>query len=484
MGRKSGGIVSNLSWKFAERILAQLVTVAVSVVLARILDPSDYGVIAIVTIFITLANVFVSDGVGSALVQKKNSDALDFTSMLIFNLGLSALLYVLIFLGAPLVADFYGEGYEILVPVLRVLGLRVILTGVNSIQHAYISKHLMFRKYFMATVTGTAVSAVVGIAMAYAGYGVWALVFQYLTNTTVDTLFLVFAIFRFPKLRFSLTRLKGILGFGLKILGTNLLGTAYNQIRAIIIGKVYTSEDLAFFDKAHQFPSIIVNNVNTSIVSVLFPRMALEQDDRGKIKTMAVRSIRFSTFIMAPMMMGLAAVAPNFVTVLLTEKWLTCAPLLQLMCAYFLFWPIHSLNMQVIKALGEGGLYFRLELIKKALDIVILLITFRISVLAMSIGMAVSSILSVAINAYPNGRLIGYRLREQIKDILPSALAAVIMAIAVYMLGEVLPFGAIAKLVLQILAGGIAYLLLCLVMKNKELFFLIGTVKKKLIRWK
>lgn len=246
---RKNDLLNNLIWKFSERISAQLISTIVSIVLARLLDPSHYGVISIVMIFITLANVFVSDGFGSALIQKKNATALDFFSVLYFNLAFSCVLYIGLFLAAPYIASFYGEGYEILTPVLRVLGLRIILTSVNSVQQAYVSKKMMFRKFFIATLWGTMASAIVGVVMAYMGYGVWALVAQYLVSTSVSTVSLSIILKKKPQLIFSTASLRELFPFGAHVLGTGLLITGYQELRSVIIGKLYSSADLAYYDR-------------------------------------------------------------------------------------------------------------------------------------------------------------------------------------------------------------------------------------------
>lgn len=478
---KKNSLLSNLSWKFAERITAQLVTTIVSIILARILDPSHYGVISIVMIFITLANVFVSDGFGSALIQKKDADELDFSSVLYFNIGFSILLYLILFFCAPLISKFYGEGYEILTPVLRVLGIRIIITGINSVQQSYIAKKMMFRKFFMATLFGTVLSAVVGISMAISGFGVWALVAQYLTNTIVDTIVLTFSIRKKPLCAFSFERLKGLLGFGMRILGSNLLITGYQELRALIIGKLYSSKDLAFFDKGKQFPNLIVANINTSIGAVLFPKMSQEQDDITLIKNTTRNSIRFSSYIMSPLMLGLAAVAPSFVQVILTEKWMPCVPLLQLFCIVFLFQPIHTANMQAIKAIGRSDVYLKLEIIKKVIELIILVVVMWISVDAIVISMAVLTTMFTFINAYPNSKLLKYSFKEQMKDICPSLGMSVLMSVVVYLFGF-LNINSVVLLIIQVVVGGIIYLALSAAFKNKEYKYLLDLLKIKFIK--
>jgi O-antigen/teichoic acid export membrane protein len=480
MSKKNGGVASNVAWKLAERLSAQIVTLIVSIILARLLEPSHYGIISIVTIFITLANVFVSDGFGSALIQKKDADDLDFSSVLSFNILFSIFLYLVLFLFAPYISAFYGDGYELLCPVIRVLGLRIIASGINSVQQAYVARKMIFKKFFLATLIGTIVSAIIGIWMAYNGYGVWSLVAQYLINTTVDTIILGISLKWWPGLKVSLARLKELLKYGWKILGASLLVTGFMELRALIIGKMYSSDDLAYYDKGKQFPNLIVTNVNTSIGAVLFPKMSQQQNNIPLVKETTRKSIRFSSYLMSPMMLGLAAIATSFVSVILTDKWLPCVPLLQLFCIIYLFQPIHTANMQAIKAIGRSDVYMWLEIIKKTIEIIVLLITMFFSVNAIVIGMAVMTTSFVFLNAFPNKKLLGYSIKEQLKDIFPSIFMGALMFAIVYSL-SLLPLSPIGVLAVQVVAGVSVYLLMSLITKNNEFTYLISLFKAFLI---
>lgn len=479
--KNGNGLISNLSWKFAERITAQLVTFVVSIILARVLDPSHYGLISIVTIFITLANVFVSDGFGSALIQKKDADILDFSTVLYFNIAFSILVYIVLFFLAPVITDFYGDGYELLTPVLRVLGVRIIVSGINSVQQAYVSRHMIFQRFFWATLFGTVISAVVGIVMALNGFGVWALVAQYLTNTSIDTIVLALTVrIKYVK-SFSIERLKGLFKYGVKILGTKLLITGFMEIRALIIGKVYSSSDLAYYDRGKQFPNLLVTNIDTSIGAVLFPKMSNEQDNLSQVKQTTRYSIRYSAFIMCPMMLGLAVVARPLVTLVLTEKWLPCVPLLQLFCIVYLFQPIHTANMQAIKALGRSDVYLQLEIIKKSIELIVLFITVRFSVEAIVLGMAILTTCYTFVNAFPNTKLLNYSLKEQMADILPTIGRSAVMVIAVYALQLLLQrFNLTVSLVLQVIFGASIYILLCKTTHAKEFEYFFALISSKI----
>lgn len=473
---KKGGVFSNLAWKFAERITAQLVSLVVSVILARLLEPKHYGTIAIVMIFITIANVFVSDGWGSALIQKKNADELDFYSCLYFTVALSIVLYIILFFCAPLISMFYGEGYEILTPVLRVLGIRLVLSAVNSVQQAAISRKMQFRMFFWATLFGTVVSAVVGIFMAYKGFGVWALVAQYMINTTVDTLVLAIIMKNKPKLMFSFTRLKGLFNYGWKILSSRLLLTGYQEVRAILIGKLYSSEDLAFYDKGKQFPSLLVTNIDSSIGAVLFPKLSQIQDDKLRLKETTRMSIRFSSYLLSPMMFGLASISTSFVTVLLTEKWLPCVPLMQMMCILYLFQPINTANLQAIKAVGKSNIVLILEIIKISVQLVGLLLVLHVGVNAIVLMMTVLNVLLTFVNIIPNKKYLNYGVKEQLLDIFPSIAYGLLLFIIVSLFG-LLSLAPIVMLIVQIVVGVFIYISLSVITHNKEFSTLLSTFK-------
>lgn len=476
----TNNIIKNFFWKFAERISAQLISTVVSIVLARMLEPTDYGLISIVMIFITLANVFVSDGLGSALIQKKDATPIDYFSVLYFNIAFSCVLYVVLFLIAPYISRFYGEGYEILCPILRVLGLRIILTSVNSVQQAYVSKKMIFKKFFVSTLTGTILSAGVGIYMAYCGYGVWALVAQYLVNTTVNTIVLFFTLRKRPKLLFSLNHLKKLLPYGIRVLSTSLLITGYKELQALIIGKKYSSEDLAYYSKGKQFPELLVDNINSSLSAVLFPKMSNEQDNIKNMRYIASQSIRFSSYLIAPMMLGLAAIAKPFVCLVLTEKWINCVPLLQLFCIIYLFYPIHSANMQAVKASGRSDIYLKVETIKKVIEVPVLLISMQFGVTAIVVGMALCATCFTAVNAYPNKKLIGYGFFDQMKDILPNVVLSLVMFVVVYSLRD-LPIQDFWMILLQVIIGMLVYIGLSVVTKNPSFRQLIEIIKIKII---
>lgn len=472
-------VVNNFIWRFAERCGAQAVTLIVSIVLARILIPSDFGTVSLVMVFTTIMQVFVDSGLGTALIQKKDADDLDFSSVFYFNFAVCLILYAVMFMAAPLIAGFYND--TSLTSIIRVISLTIIISGVKGIQQSYVSRNMLFKSFFFATLGGTIFSAFLGIGMAYAGCGVWSIVAQQLSNTAIDTLILWITVKWRPKKMFSWERLKGLLSYGWKLLASSLLDTVYNNLRNLIIGKIYTSADLAYYNQGDKFPKVIVTNINASIDSVLLPSMAGEQDHRDRVKSMTRRAIKTSTYIMAPLMMGLMFCAEPVVKLLLTDKWLPCVPYLRIFCFTYMFWPIHTANLNAIKAMGRSDLFLKLEIVKKIMGLTLLLLTMRISVMAMAYSLIVSGVCSQVINSWPNLKLLDYNYLEQLRDILPSIIIALIMGIIVYFIGF-LRLPTIIILLIQVLTGAAIYIGASALLHLEEFEYLFGMVKSFLKR--
>lgn len=474
-------VLSGVIWRFGERICAQLVTFIVSIVLARLLSPTDYGVISLITIFITVANVFVTDGFGKALIQKKDADNKDFSTVFYFNIFFSWLVYGLIFVVAPFVAAFYKE--PILGPVLRVLALKIPIAGINSIQQAYVSRNMLFKRFFWSTIIGTVISAFVGIIMALKGYGVWALVVQYLSNSLIDTMVLWNTVKWRPQLVFEFSRLKDLLQFGWKILLTSLINSVYDNLRSLIIGKRYTSADLAYYTKGIHYPNLIIVNVNTAISSVLFSAMSKLQNDKEKLKQNLRRSISLSTYVIFPLMMGLAAIAPALIKYMLTDKWLLCVPFLRIACVYLALYPINIANLQAIMAVGRSDLFLKLNIIKKAIGIICILVSAPFGVYAMAGSEIVVGLAAVFTNVSTNMKLFQYSLTDLLKDIEKNLIMAVLMYGSIIIFGEIITniiTSEIVILLCQVCLGVLVYLVLSLVFKSKEFSSILGIVKEKI----
>lgn len=472
-----GTVLSSLFWKFAERMGAQGVNLIVSIILARILAPDEYGTVALVTIFITISNVFIENGLGTALIQKKDADDLDFSSVFYSNIVISAVLYAIIFFASPFIAKFYNN--QQLVVILRVLAITVLVSGLKSVQNAYVSRKMIFKKFFICTSLGTIVSAVIGILMAYKGCGVWSLVVQQLTNNIVSTIMLWIIVKWRPVLRFSFARLKDLFNFGWKMLCSGLIDAIYNELYGLTIGKVYNTEQLAYYNKANQFPSLITTNVNGSISAVMLPALSNEQDKKEKVKSMMRRAIKISAFLLFPLMFGLVAVSEPLIRIILTDKWIPAVQLMQLLCFSYALWPIHTINLQAISAMGRSDIFLRLEVIKKIVGIVALAISIPFGVVWMAGIKIVTSVISTFINAYPNKKLLNYSYLEQLRDIAQSFLISSIMLIVVYLMNYI-KINIYLLLILQVMSGMFIYLGISYIVKSESLNYIINTIKDKL----
>jgi len=473
-GKTGSKVMNSFFWRLFERVGAKGVELIVSLVLANVLEPDLFGSIALVLVVINILQVFVDSGLGNALIQKKDSDNKDFSTVFFFNIFFCTVLYIILFFASPLFADFYNNPG--LTPVIRVLGLTVVISGIKNVQIAYVSKNLMFKRFFFSTLGGTIFAAVAGIVLALNGFGIWALVVQSVSNTAIDTVILWVTVKWKPELCFSFKRLKVLFRYGWKLLVSQLLDVGYTQLRALIIGKKYTEADLAYYDRANQFPGFITANINTSIDSVLFPAMSGVQDDRERVKSMTRRAMKTSIFLMAPMMAGMACCSTQIVKVILPDVWLPLVPYMVILCISYTFYPLHTANLNAIKALGRSDLFLILEVIKKAIGITILLISMWHGVFAITLSMLVSDIFCQIINSWPNRKLINYGYLEQLKDILPSIVLAWVMGGIVYCVGF-LGLNEYITLAIQIPLGVAIYTLGAKLFKMESFDYLLDVIK-------
>lgn len=468
---KKNSVMSGLFWTFSERITAQLVSLVVSIILARLLSPDHYGIISIITVFITLCNVFVSSGMGSAVVQKKDATEEDFNTCFIIGLTISVFLYIIIFFASPYVAEFYNM--KELCLVMRVMGIRIIIASLNNIQHAFIQKQMQFKKFFFATLFGTIVSAVIGIILAYNGAGVWALVAQYLTNTIIDTIVLLFVGGWIPKLQFKLSKAKKIFSFGSKVLVTNLVSTLEGNIRSLIVGKVFGPSDLAYYDQGNKYPSLLVTNVNNSINKVMLPAFSKKQDNLAELKKMLRQSIRVGIYILAPLLIGFAAVSDNFVRLLLTDKWIACVPYIQVFCLVYLTRPLETSCHQALLAIGRSDIVMKIIVAINVFAITTILVAifaFK-SVFLVAIGSLLSSLISIFLFMIMSWKNLNYYPKEQLKDIGSSLIISIIMGLIVYFIGRI-NINVLVLLIIQIIVGGLIYLVLSLLTKNESYYYI------------
>ena len=468
--------VSGLIWRFGERILAQVISFIVSMILARILMPEQYGIVAIVTIFINIANVFVTSGLGASLVQDKNSNQEDFSTMFYAGFLLSILLYLILFFTAPFIASLYNN--DLLIPLIRVMSLRMPIAAINSIQQAYVSKKMIYKKFFFSTLFGTIISAVVGIYMAIKGYGVWALVAQYLTNAIIDTIVLFITVKWKPTLEFSFERFKKLFNYSWKIMLASFIGTIFNELKGLIIGLKYTSVDLAYSNRGEHIPKLFSVNINSTLESVLFSSISKLQDNKENVKKAVKRLISINCFLIFPLLFGLAAISEPLVIVMLTDKWISIVPYLKIVCIGECFSILGTISLQSLKATGRSDILLRLEFIKKPIWLLIIIITMFISPIALCIGNTIYAIIATIINSSPNKKLFNYSLKEQLMDVFKYLFPAIIMSIIVFLIGKI-SVNIYILLIMQVLIGVVIYVFICKLLKLDALDYIINYFKSK-----
>ena len=472
-------VANSLVWKFLERGGIQVTQFVVSLIIARLLDPRDYGVVAILTIFVSIATVFVQSGLSTALIQKQDADALDYSSVFFYSLGLATIIYVLLYLAAPLIERFYNMTG--LVVYLRAMALTLFPGALNSIQISYLSKRMQFKKQFVSSMVAVVLSGVLGISMAVGNYGAWALITQQLSYQVIICLVLWFIVKWRPTLEFSFQRTKSLLSYGIKLLGARLIDTIYHNLESLIIGKKYSSEILAYCNKGKQFPLTLIDNIDGSIQSVMLPAYSSQQDDLGKIKGMLRRTIKLSTYLVFPSMFGLALVGKPLISLVLGSKWLECVPFLQLYCFIAMLFPMQTANLQAINAIGRSDIYLRLMTIKRIAGVALLAISvfwFR-NVYAIVIACLITEIVGIVINVRQNRILLGYKAREFFADVVPNFLLSVAMLAIAYfpsmrINSDIIKFG------LNILLGVISYVGLSWFTKNDNWNYLVSRVTAKM----
>lgn len=477
---KRNNIISNLIWKFLESTGAQLVSLVVSTLIARAIDPEAYGVVAIVQTINTILNVFVDSGLSNALIQKKNADDLDFSSVFYTNVIFCILIYIILFFGAPLIANIFQINK--MVSLIRVSGVVLLLSALKNVQCSYISKKMLFKKFFFSTLGGKIGAGIIGVYMAYNGYGAWALVIANLFNNIIDTIIIWIAVDWRPKIMFSFERTKKLFSYGWKLLVSSLFNTIYDKLHQIIIAMFYSTTDLAYFDKGDSVSSKITTNINNSIASVLMPVLSKEQDDDRKMVIIAKRTLQATFYIMTPLLIGLCAIAEPLVKFFLTDKWIPIIPYLRIMCIVRLFKPMHTTNLNIIQSKGRSDIFLKLDILKSTIGIFMLLVFSQFGVLSMAYSQLLITFVSHLINAYPTKKLLNYSYIDQIKDVAPILTIGSIMGLSVYFVSFI-NLNSLVIVILQIIIGGIVYIGLSILFKLEAFKYtfktILGFIKKE-----
>ena len=447
-------VLSGLFWKVMENGGTQGIQFLISVLLARLLTPAQSGEVMLIMIFITIGNVFVQSGFNTSLIQKQKVDEEDYSSAFYISAGIAGILYVILFFSAPLVAKFYGQ--PLFRPVLRTLAVTLFFGAVTSVQSAAVARNMEFRKLCLASIFAALGSGVIGVAMAFMGYGVWALAMQqFFYSFFLMAVLFVLVKWR-PRLLFSVKKAGELFSYGWKILCSGLIDTIFSNVYGLVIGKIYNSAMMGQYSRGNQFPSLIANNLGAAIQSVMLPAFSACQDDRAKVKSMVRRSIVTSSYLVFPMMAGLIAVAEPMVKLLLTDQYLPCVPMLRLLCVAYATWPLHVANLQAINALGKSEIFLKLEIIKKTVSVIALIISIPFGIYTMVALRAVTDFICTFINAHPNKKLLNYSFYEQWKDVIPSLLVSAVMGVTVYGVQYIIE-GTLLTLMVQILVGVLVY---------------------------
>ena len=463
--------VKGASWSFIDSISSQGVTFLVSLVLARLLTPDEYGLIGIISIFIAVFNSIVDSGFSNALIRKNDARDIDYNTVFLTNLIISILLFFVLFLSAPAISHFFNQPQ--LIPLLRVMGAIVIINAFAIIQRTILVKKVDFKTQTKVSLISSITSGVIGIGMAVSGCGVWSLVGQHISRQFLNSAFLWIFSKWYPKLQFSFKSFKELFSFGWKLLVSGLIDTVWREIYQVVIGKCYSPATLGQYTRAQQFANICSSNLNSVVQRVSYPVLSSMQEDKERLKGGYKRIIKVTMLVTFTLMLGMSAVAKPMILTLVGEQWLPCVTFLQIICFQMMLYPLHSLNLNMLQVQGRSDLFLKLEIIKKFIGIGPLLLGIFVNIYWMLGGSVVTGFIAYYLNAYYSGPLLNYSIKEQIKDILPSFGVAVAMAVPVYAMSFI-PLNPFIMLLLQIVVGAIITISICEMTKLPEYLELKG----------
>jgi len=469
---------NGLFWSFTDNLIKQCAQFVVGIILARLLSPHEFGLVGMLSFFIVISQTFIDSGFSGALIRKVDCTPIDYSTVFFFNLGISVVLYLILFLCSGLISNFFKEPQ--LEKLLQVLGLGLIINAMSTIQQTILTKRIDFKLQAKISFIASFLSGGIGIAMAYYGCGVWSLVGRTLSGFLITSILLWVWNNWKPILAFSKDSFKELFGFGSKMLASRLIDSIYQNIYYLIIGKFFSVEELGFYTRADQFKALPSQEISSVIQSVTYPVMASLQGDSVQFKNAFKKLVKSSMFITFLLMLGMAAVAKPMVLSLLGVRWIKVVDYLQLLCFVAVFYPIHVLNLNVLSIKGRSDLYLKLEVIKKILAIPTIVIGVLISIKAMILGMLITSFVAFFINSFWSGRLIGYNSLQQLKDIVPGFLLAVSINGTVYAIGLLLHFPPTGMLIGEIILGLALAFGICEVIQFSDYVFIKGLIVEKI----
>lgn len=468
--------VKGVAWSALERFSVQGVMFILTIIMARLLTPEDYGLIGMLAIFIAVAQSLIDSGFTQALVRKQDRTETDECTVFYFNIVVSALMYLVLFASAPFVAEFYG--IPDLCLIMRVMTISMLFDSFAVVQRALYTINLDFKSQAKASFSSVLISGIAGIWSAYHGFGVWALVIQQIIRAVINTIVLWYYSSWRPKLLYSWTSFRELFSFGSKLLASGLLNTIYTNIYPIVIGKVFSAQSLGYYSRAGQFADFPSSNITGIMQRVTYPVLCSIQNDMERLRSSYRKFLKLSAYIVFPMMTGLAAVAYPFINVVLGEKWMFSATLLQIICFSGMWYPIHAINLNLLQVTGRSDLFLKLEIIKKIYGITILCITVPLGLIAMCYGGIVGCFIGLIINTYYSGKLIGVGFIMQMKDLFPTFALSMAMFVVVLLVVNILGTG-ILSLIVGSLAGALIYIVASLIFKFKEFDELWKIIRRK-----
>lgn len=469
--------VKGTIWSSIERFSVQGIQFLVMILMARILTPEDYGLVAEIVIFIAISQTLVDSGFSQALIRKQDRTEIDNSTVFYFNIGVGIILYLLLFIAAPFIADFYNE--PLLTPITRVIGLGLVFNSLAVVQRALLTVNLDFKTQAKASLTASIISGVIGLAMTYTGFGVWSIVGLQVSNLGINTLLLWILSKWKPILKYSWASFRELFGFGSKLLASGLLDTLYRNIYLIVIGKVFKASDLGYYTRAHQFSDFASSNITGIFQRVTYPVLCTIQNDDAHLADVYRRLLRTSAYVIFPLLIGMTAVSEPMIVSFLTDKWLFSAKLLVPICIVSMWYPIHSINLNLLQVKGRSDLFLKLEIIKKIIGVCILVVTIPMGLYAMCWGGLVSSIISLIINTHYTGKLIHIGFLKQMNDLLPIMTLAFAMGAIVYATVTFIPMPSPLALAVGVIEGICVYLLLSKLFRFKELEELVKIIRRK-----
>lgn len=474
-----GSIIKGVAWSSLDRFLSQGIQFIFGVLIARLLTPDDYGVIAILNVFVAIFQTFVDSGLARALVRKESCSEEDFSTVFFYNIIVSVIAYSILWIVAPVISDFYNN--ESLTLLIRIISITLVVSSLSGVHDAKLSINLDFKRKALISIITVLINGTIVLLLAYSGYGVWALVIQSILNGLLRTVLLWIFVNWKPRLVFSTTSFCDLFSFGSKILGSSLVDTIYNNIYTLVIGRCFSPRMLGLYSKANTLSQFVACNITNVFTSVSYPAFSKIQHDEQLLSEANKKYIRLSSFVIFPLMIGLIILAEPLITVLLKDKWLNVVPFMQILCVEWILYPIHAINLNLLWVKGHSDYYLKLEFIRKFMSIIVLLVTVRYGVEAMCYGRVFTSIIGLIINTYYSKKLINYSLFAQIKDVIPILLHSVIMGFVVFLSTRQIEIS-LVKLLVGVLVGSSYYLIIAQMLSMREFLWLKTTIFQLLKR--